>query len=50
MHAYRLAMTVFSLGAAFAFGTPAISADLPQSGTIKLHSTRNLLELDQPHL
>jgi hypothetical protein len=31
--------TVFSLGAAFAFGTPAMSADLPQSGTIKVHST-----------
>jgi hypothetical protein len=29
--------TVFSLGAAFAFGTPAMSADLPQSGTIKIH-------------
>lgn len=39
MRAHMLAATVFTLGAAFAFETPAISADLPQSGTIKLHST-----------
>ena len=39
MRAKMLAATVFTLRAAFAFETPAISADLPQSGTIKLHST-----------
>jgi hypothetical protein len=39
MHAKRLTVTVFSLGAALAFGPPAMSADLPQSGTIKVHST-----------
>jgi hypothetical protein len=39
MQAHKLTMTAFSLGAAFAFGTPAMSADLPQSGTIKVHST-----------
>ena len=39
MRAHILAATVFTLGVAFAFGTPAISADLPQSGTMKLHST-----------
>jgi hypothetical protein len=31
--------TFFSLGAAFAFWTPAMSADLPQSGTIRSHGT-----------
>ena len=39
MHAQRLTATVFSVGAALVFGTPAMSADLPQSGTIKVHST-----------
>jgi hypothetical protein len=39
MHAQWLTMTAFSLGAALAFGTPAMSADLPQSGNIKIHST-----------
>jgi hypothetical protein len=38
MHAHRLTATVFSLGAALAFGIPAMGADLPQSGTIKIHS------------
>jgi hypothetical protein len=37
MQAHMLTATVFSLGAALAFGTPAKSADLPQSGTIKIH-------------
>jgi hypothetical protein len=40
MHAHRLIETVFSLGAALAFGIPAMAADLPRSGTIKIH--RNL--------
>jgi hypothetical protein len=39
MHTHLLTATVLSLGAALAFGTPAKSADLPQSGTIKIHST-----------
>jgi hypothetical protein len=39
MRAHIFAATVFSLGAAFAFGTPAMSADLPQSGTVKSHGT-----------
>jgi hypothetical protein len=39
MHAHWLTMTVFSLGSALAFGTQAMSADLPPSGTIKIHST-----------
>ena len=34
--------TVLTLGAAFAFGTPAIAADLPPSGTIKIHSSVKL--------
>jgi hypothetical protein len=34
-----LTATVFSLGAAVVFGTPAMAADLPQSGSIKVHST-----------
>ncbi len=38
MHTHRLTVTVFLLGASFAVGTPAMSADLPQSGTIKIHS------------
>jgi hypothetical protein len=33
MHANRLTVTVFLLGAALAFGTPAMSADLPKEGT-----------------
>jgi hypothetical protein len=37
MRAHMFTATVFTLGAAFAFGTPAMSADLPQSGTIKSH-------------
>ena len=37
MYKHRLTATVFSLGIALAFGTPAMSADLPQSGTIKTH-------------
>lgn len=39
MHARMLTATVFSIGVALSFGTPAMSADLPQSGTIKIHST-----------
>jgi hypothetical protein len=39
MHAHMLTATVFSIGCALAVGTPAMSADLPQSGTIKVHST-----------
>jgi hypothetical protein len=39
MHAQMLTATVFSIGVTLAFGTPAMSADLPQSGTIKVHST-----------
>jgi hypothetical protein len=38
MHAHWLTMAVFSLGSALAFGTPAVSADQPKSGTIKIHS------------
>ena len=38
MQAHNLTVTAFSLGAALALGTPAISADLPKEGTIKLHS------------
>jgi hypothetical protein len=38
MYANKLTATVLLAGAAFAFGTPAMSADLPQSGTIKIHS------------
>jgi hypothetical protein len=34
----RMAVAL-SLGAVFAFGTPAVAADLPQSGTIKIHSS-----------
>jgi hypothetical protein len=39
MRAHVLTATVFTLGAAFAFGIPAMSADLPQSGAIKVHSS-----------
>jgi hypothetical protein len=39
MHTHRLTVTVFLLGAPLAIGTPAMSADLPQSGTIKVHSS-----------
>lgn len=39
MHAHMIIATVFSIGATLAFGTPAMPADLPQSGTIKIHST-----------
>jgi hypothetical protein len=42
MQAHKLIVTVFSLGAAFALGTPAISADLPKEGTIKIHSNSYL--------
>ena len=38
MQAHKLTVTAFSLGAALALGTPAVSADLPKEGTIKLHS------------
>jgi hypothetical protein len=38
MRAHIFTTTVFMLGAAFAFGTPAgKAADLAQSGTIKTH-------------
>jgi hypothetical protein len=37
MQAHRLTVTAFSLGAALALGTLAKAADLPQSGTIKIH-------------
>ena len=37
MQAHKLTMTAFSLGAALVLGTPAKAADLPQSGTIKIH-------------
>jgi hypothetical protein len=39
MHAHIVTATAFSIGVALAFGTPAMSADLPQSGIIKIHST-----------
>ena len=39
MQAHKLTVTAFSLGAALALGTPAKAADLPQSGTIKIHGT-----------
>jgi hypothetical protein len=40
MHQHRLALlsTAIGLTAALAFGCPAIAADLPQSGSFKLHS------------
>jgi hypothetical protein len=38
MQAHKLTVIAFSLGVALAFGTPAKAADLPQSGSIKLHS------------
>ena len=38
MQAHKLTVIVFSLGVALAFGTPAKAADLPQSGSIKLHT------------
>jgi hypothetical protein len=54
MRTHMLAATVCTLGAAFAFGTPAISADLPQSGTIKLHSTTKgtgqAVDVEEKHL
>ena len=37
MQPHKLTVTAFSLGAALALGTPAKAADLPQSGTIKIH-------------
>jgi hypothetical protein len=39
MHMHRLKMTIFTLGGFLACGSPALPADLPQSGTIKLHSS-----------
>ena len=39
MQARKLTLIAFSLGAALALGTPAKAADLPQSGTIKIHGT-----------
>jgi hypothetical protein len=39
MQPHKLTVTAFSLGAALALGTPAKAADLPQSGTIKIHGT-----------
>ena len=39
MQTHKLTVTAFSLGAALALGTPAKAADLPQSGTIKIHGT-----------
>ncbi len=54
MHANGLAVTVFSLGIALAFGTPAKSADLPQSGTIKIHSNDKsnvqVVEVGEKHI
>jgi hypothetical protein len=54
MHAHWLTMTVLSLGSALAFGTPAMSADLPQSGTIKTHGTHKgtgqAVEVGEKHL
>jgi hypothetical protein len=35
---HLLTAAAFSLGAAFALGTPAISADLPQEGSFTTHS------------
>jgi len=53
MHVHVLTAAVFALSAAFAFGAPAISADLPQSGTIKLHSSFNgnsqVVEVGEKH-
>jgi hypothetical protein len=37
MQAHKLTVTAFSLGAALALVTLAKAADLPQSGTIKIH-------------
>ena len=54
MHAHWLTMTVLSLGSALAFGTPAMSADLPQSGTIKIHSNfkanSQVVEVGEKHV
>jgi hypothetical protein len=36
---HKLTMAAFSAGAVLLFATPAKSADLPQSGTIRIHST-----------
>lgn len=38
MHVQRLTATAISIGAALAFGAPAKAGNLPESGTIKLHS------------
>jgi hypothetical protein len=54
MHAHWLTMTVFSVGSILAFGTPAMSADLPQSGTIKIHSNDKsnvqVIEVGEKHI
>ncbi len=42
MQAHKLTVTAFSVGAALALATPAISADLPKEGTIKIHSNAYL--------
>jgi hypothetical protein len=39
MRAHMFIATVFTVGASFAFGTSAMSADLPQSGIIKGQGT-----------
>ncbi len=39
MYAHKLTVTALAIAAPLAFGTPAKSADLPPSGTIKVHST-----------
>jgi hypothetical protein len=33
MQAHKLTVTAFSIGVVLAFGTPAMSADLPKEGT-----------------
>src|SRR5215471_9142760 len=37
MQAHKLTLTAFLLGAALVLGTQAKAADLPESGTIKIH-------------
>jgi hypothetical protein len=53
MQPHKLTVTAFSLGAALALGTPAKAADLPQSGTIKIHSafkgTFQTVEVGEKH-
>jgi hypothetical protein len=53
-HSRTLAATAIVLTAALAFGSPAIAADLPQSGSIKIHSgwkgVGEVVQVDKNHV